>query len=116
MILKKKNQIRSRRANRVRTRITGTAARPRLSVFRSNKHMSVQLIDDVRGVTIASVHSKQIKEGKTKTEKAQAVGAAIAKKAATLGVKEALFDRGRSRYHGRVKSVAEHARENGLSI
>ncbi len=102
---------------RVRKKIAGTAEKPRLAVFRSNNEIYVQLIDDDKGATLASSSSqdKDIKAQKvTKTEKSKLVGQAIARKAKDLGINVAVFDRGGNLYHGRVKSVADGAREGGL--
>ena len=102
---------------RDRKRIIGTAVRPRLSVFRSNTEIYVQLIDDDGAKTLASASSKDkdiVAQKGTKTEKSKLVGAAIARKAAELGLKDVVFDRGGYLYHGRVKSVADGAREGGL--
>lgn len=103
----------------IRKKISGTAQKPRLSVFRSNSDVYVQLIDDSTGVTIASASSKEkdIEAQKaTKTEKSKLVGAAIARKAADLNITTCVFDRGGYLYHGRVKSVADAAREAGLQF
>jgi large subunit ribosomal protein L18 len=102
---------------RVRKRIIGTSVRPRLSVFRSNTEIYVQLIDDDSAKTLASASSKDkdiVAQKGTKSEKSKLVGAAIARKAAELGLKDVVFDRGGYLYHGRVKSVADGAREGGL--
>ena len=102
---------------RVRKRIIGTSVRPRLSVFRSNTEIYVQLIDDDSAKTLASASSKDkdiVAQKGTKTDKSKLVGAAIARKAAELGLKDVVFDRGGYLYHGRVKSVADGAREGGL--
>ena len=110
----------SRRQNiryRIRAKIAGTAQKPRLSVFRSNADIYVQLIDDDSSATLASASSrdKDIAAQKvTKIEKSKLVGAAIARKAIDLGLKNVVFDRGGNLYHGRVQSVAEGAREGGL--
>ena len=104
---------------RIRKKINGVAARPRLSVFRSNTEIYAQLINDDNGSTIASVSSldKDIKAQKvTKTEKSKLVGNAIARKANDLGLTTVVFDRGGYIYHGRVKGVAEGAREGGLQF
>ncbi|MEO1487407.1 MAG: 50S ribosomal protein L18 [Bacteroidota bacterium] len=107
---------------RIRRRIRkisfGTEARPRLSVFRSNKEIYVQLIDDNKGVTLAAASSrdKEIDAKGTKSEIAAAVGKAIAEKAKKIGVETVAFDRGGNLYHGRVKSLAEGAREAGLKF
>ena len=103
----------------IRKTVSGTAQRPRLSVFRSNAEIYVQLIDDENGVTLAAASSKDkdIKAQKApKTELSNLVGKAIATKAGALGIQSAVFDRGGYLYHGRVKAVAEGAREGGLQI
>jgi large subunit ribosomal protein L18 len=111
---------RDRRRRTVRKKISGTAVKPRLSVFRGNKGMSCQVIDDVRGVTLASASTleKEFKNaGKmTKSEMAARLGEAIAKRAAEKGVTKVVFDRGGYKYHGRVKALADAARENGLEF
>jgi large subunit ribosomal protein L18 len=104
---------------RIRKSIIGTAARPRLSVFRSNDDIYVQLIDDDSAKTLASASSrdKDIAAQKgTKVEMSKLVGSAIARKAGELGLKDVVFDRGGYLYHGRVKAVAEAAREGGLKF
>ena len=104
---------------RVRKKIAGTAQRPRLSVFRSNTEIYVQLIDDDNAKTLASASSrdKDIAAQKTnKSEKSKLVGSAIARKAVELGLKDVVFDRGGYLYHGRVKAVADGAREGGLNF
>ena len=104
---------------RIRKKIAGTAARPRLSVFRSNAEIYAQLIDDDNAVTLvaASSRDKDIAAQKiTKTEKSKLVGAAVARKATELGLTTCVFDRGGNLYHGRVKSVADGAREGGLKF
>src|SRR5579871_43031 len=104
---------------RVRKKISGTAQKPRLAVFRSNADIYVQLIDDDSSKTLASASSrdKDIAAQKgTKSEKSKLVGAAIARKAAELGLKDVVFDRGGFLYHGRVKAVADGAREGGLNF
>ena len=103
----------------IRKKVAGTSAKPRLSVFRSNADIYVQLIDDVNGLTLASASSadKDIKAQKgTKIEKSKLVGAAIAQKATSLGLQTVVFDRGGNLYHGRVKAVADGAREAGLQF
>lgn len=115
--IKLQNRKKVRRAARVRRQITrGTAERPRLSVFRSNVHTSAQLIDDVAGRTLVSASSIEIKKTgkKSKTEAAREVGKLIAERAAKAGIATAVFDRGSYRYHGRVKALAEGAREGKL--
>jgi large subunit ribosomal protein L18 len=103
----------------IRKKVAGTSGRPRLSVYRSNADIYVQLIDDVNGATLASASSadKDIKAQKgTKIEKSKLVGAVIAKKATALGLETVVFDRGGNLYHGRVKAVADGAREAGLKF
>lgn len=112
MLKKVKNH--QKRAVRVRSRITGTATRPRLSVFRSNTHISVQLIDDITGVTLCSAHDKW--EKGTKTERATLVGTKIAETMKEKKIKSCIFDRGGYLYHGRVKALAEAARAAGIAF
>ncbi len=103
----------------IRKKIAGTAEKPRMSVFRSNAEIYVQLIDDDNGVTLASASSrdKDIAAQKvTRTEKSKLVGAAIARKATELGITRVVFDRSGNLYHGRVKNVADGAREGGLAF
>ncbi len=113
MLTKQAHKI--RRAIRVRSQIQGSATRPRLSVFRSNSHIFVQAIDDVNGVTLASASDLKIQKG-TKTERAQEIGKEIASKLLANGVQTCVFDRGGNLYHGRVKALADGAREAGLSF
>lgn len=103
-----------RRAARTRSQIFGTAARPRLSVHRSLKHISAQLINDESNKSLVGVNDSKLTG--TKTEKAKAVGKAIAEAAKKVQVTEVVFDRGSYLYHGRVKAVAEAAREHGLKF
>ncbi|MFD0993103.1 50S ribosomal protein L18 [Tenacibaculum geojense] len=112
-----KLERRQRIKYRIRKIVTGTAEKPRLSVFRSNKEIYAQLINDVEGVTIASASSrdKEITSG-SKAEAAQAVGKAIAEKATKAGVETVAFDRNGYLYHGRVKALADAAREAGLKF
>jgi large subunit ribosomal protein L18 len=108
---------RARRHRRVRKKVTGTAERPRLSVFRSNRHIYAQIIDDASGATLvsASTMEKDLQlAGKNKTEAAAEVGRAIAGRAREKGVDRVIFERGGNLYHGRVKALAEAAREGGL--
>ena len=112
-----KNQVRKKRHARVRSKITGTAERPRLNVYRSNKHLYAQLIDDTAGVTLASASTMEKEfEGNGNVEAAKAIGATIAKRATEKNIKSVVFDRGGYLYHGRVKALAEAARENGLEF
>jgi len=110
------NKIRERRAIRVRAGISGTALRPRLSVFRSHRFIYAQLIDDASGKTLAAASSKEVKVKGDKKAQAKAVGESIAKKAKDLGIKSAIFDRGAYQYHGRVKILAEAFKEGGLNL
>jgi large subunit ribosomal protein L18 len=105
---------------RIRKRVHGTADKPRLSVFRSNRHIYAQLIDDNRGVTLASACSREKeiadKTGMKKTEQAALVGKLLAVKCKEKGIDSVVFDRGGYKYHGRVKSLANAAREGGLKF
>jgi large subunit ribosomal protein L18 len=112
-----KNKLRQRRHMRVRGKISGTAERPRLSVYRSNNNIYAQLIDDVKGVTLASASTLDSEvSGKTKTDQAASVGELIAKRGAAKNIKNVVFDRGGYLYHGRVAALATAARENGLQF
>lgn len=109
---------RNLRKQRVRASITGTSKRPRLSVFISHKHVTAQIIDDSKHVTIAyatTVNNSSISKG-TMTQKAQLIGQDIAKKAKTAKIKQIVFDRNGRLYHGRIKVLAEAAREEGLEF
>ena len=112
-----KNEERTRRHERVRTKISGTPARPRLNVFRSNAHIHAQIIDDVNGKTLVSASSVEMKLANGgNVEAAKAVGAEVAKRALEANITEVVFDRGGNVYHGRVKALAEASRENGLKF
>ena len=116
-----KYKRRSRRQNHVRRNIRKHSTLPRLSIHRSTKHISAQVIDDAAGKTLAAVTttSKSLSgdlAGKTKSERAAVIGAEIARRAKDAGVEAVVFDRGASRYHGRVKALAEAAREAGLKF
>ena len=108
-----KGDRRLKRRRRVRAKISGTATRPRISVFRSNRGISAQLVDDVAGKTIAAVQWTEFRDA-SKAEQAAKVGAALAERAKAAGVESAVFDRGGYQFHGRVKALAEGAREGGL--
>jgi large subunit ribosomal protein L18 len=110
-----KTQMRQKRHNRLRHRVNGTASRPRLAVYRSNKFIYAQLIDDESNKTIASSDSRKVSAG-TGVEKAKAVGADIAKKATDSKITEVVFDRGGFRYQGIVAALADSAREGGLKF
>lgn len=112
-------EARQRRHLRVRTKVAGTAERPRLSVFRSANHIYAQLVDDVAGRTLASASSlepgvRESLKGMNKVEKAAAIGKLLSERAMEKGIKEVVFDRGGYLYHGRVESLAKGAREGGL--
>ena len=107
--IQRRNKIKAR----IRGRISGTAARPRMTVFRSNKQIYVQLVDDLAGKTLVSASSKGIAEG-NKSEIAAKVGESIAKKALEAGISEVVFDRNGYLFHGRVKALADAARNGGL--
>jgi large subunit ribosomal protein L18 len=116
---KTRQELRHRRHLRVRKKVTGTAGRPRLAVFRSLKHIYAQLVDDDRGVTLLGVAdgSEGIQvDGKGKVARGKAVGKLLAEKAKAAGISKVVFDRAGYRYHGRVQAVAEGAREGGLEF
>lgn len=100
------NKIRERRKKRIRAKIRGAAGKPRLSIFKSNRYLYAQLINDENGRTLASASGK----------KADEVGKAIAKEASEAGITDAIFDKGRYKYHGQIKTICETARANGLKI
>lgn len=110
--------LKKRRRNRVRAKVSGTADRPRASVFKSARFINVQLIDDKKGVTLLDVYSKQLmgKRQGNKIEIASKVGKEVALQAKKKGIKEIVFDRGSYRYHGRVKAVADAMRDDGLDF
>jgi large subunit ribosomal protein L18 len=117
----KKMDARKRRHQRIRAKISGTAERPRLNVFRSLEHISVQVIDDVAGHTLASASTLEKSlavdlSGKNKREQATAVGKLIAQRAKDMGITQVVFDRSGYLYHGRVKALADGAREGGLEF
>ena len=116
-----RDKARERRHRRVRVTANGTPERPRLSVFRSLRHITAQVVDDVLGRTLVSASTldgdlKAQVEGKKKTEQAKLVGKALAERAQKAGVKKVVFDRGGYKYHGRVKALAEASREGGLDF
>jgi len=112
-----KPQQRQRRHRRVRAKVRGNAERPRICVFRSNRGISAQLIDDDRGHTVAAATwTEDDLKALPRMEQAQKVGARLAERAKAAGVERAVFDRGGYRYHGRVKALAESAREAGLTV
>ena len=110
-------QRRLRRRRRVRAKVSGTAERPRISVFRSNRGISAQLVDDVAGTTIAAVQWTEAELRSLKPlEQAKRAGALLAERAKAAGVETAVFDRGGYQYHGRVKAFADGVREGGLAV
>lgn len=114
--LKDKLKNNFRRSNRVRSRISGTTQRPRLSVFISNTHISAQIIDDSNQKTLVGFSTQGKKKSGTMTEMAENVGTEIAKKAKAAKVKKVVFDRGPKNYHGRIKALADAARKEGLEF
>ena len=114
-----RNEMRLQRHKRIRATLSGTAEKPRLNVFRSNANITAQIIDDTKGVTLVSASTLEsdlkIKNGGN-VEAAKLIGAEIAKRAKKANIKEVVFDRGGYLYHGRVKDLAEAARENGLEF
>jgi large subunit ribosomal protein L18 len=117
MTVKTKPAQRTRRRRRVRAKVSGTAARPRLSVFRSNRGISAQLVDDESGRTLAAVAwNEEPLKGLGRMEQATKAGTLLAERAGKTGVERAVFDRGGYRYHGRVKALADGAREGGLAL
>ena len=116
---KGKAVARSRRHFRVRKKITGTAARPRLVVTRSNRHMVAQLVDDASGRTLVSASTLEVdlrEADGSKSDKARKVGQLIALRSQQAGIESAVFDRGGNKYHGRVAAVADGARDGGLAL
>lgn len=114
--LQKKTKNKQQRAVRTRSSIHGTAERPRLSVVISNRHVSAQIINDDEGKTLAAATSISSKGGVSMTEKAKEVGTEIAKRAKKAKITTVTFDRGAKKYHGRIKELADAARENGLEF
>ena len=116
MEAKAKREARLKRHARVRKKISGNAQRPRLAVFRSNRHIYAQLVDDVRASTIVQASDREVAAEGDKTARAKAVGGLLADRAKQAGIDRALFDRGGRLFHGRVAALAEGAREGGLRI
>ena len=117
----KSQQARHRRHRRIRKRVFGMPERPRLNVFRSHKHIYAQVIDDTTGSTLVAASTVDVElqgkvSGKSKTEQAHLVGNTVAERAIDAGVKKVVFDTGGYRYHGRVKALADAARETGLDF
>lgn len=116
MAVRKARELRLRRHNRVRRKVAGTGARPRLSVFRSSAHIYAQIIDDTAGHTLVAASSKADGATGTKSDQARAVGTLIASKAKAAGITQVVFDRGGFKYHGRIQALADAAREAGLEF
>jgi large subunit ribosomal protein L18 len=116
MAVLEKRMHREKRHKRVRRKVAGTAARPRLSVYRSNVHIYAQLIDDAAGKTLAAADSREVGESESRKDAARRVGALIAKEASQAGIKAVVFDRGGNKYHGRIAALAEGARQGGLKL
>jgi large subunit ribosomal protein L18 len=117
MTVKTKEANRLKRRRRVRAKVRGTAARPRISIFRSNRGIFAQLIDDERGVTLASVNwTEDALKSLGRMEQATQAGKLLAQRAKEAGIERAIFDRGGYQYHGRVKALADGAREEGLAV
>ncbi len=116
--IKSQNQIRERRRGRVRVKVKGTGERPRLNVFCSNKGFYLQIINDEKGITLASAHIKELetKDKLKRVDQAKALGELIAQKAIDKKIKKIVFDRSHYKYHGRVKAIAEGARSKGLEF
>ncbi len=119
---KKKAQLAERRRKRVRGKVSGTAAKPRLTVCKTLKHVYAQIVDDTRGVTLAFAGTlskgvtDKVSKAKNKTDSAKLIGTAIAELAKEKGITKVVFDRNSSQYHGRVRALAEAAREGGLEF
>lgn len=111
-----KRAHKNRRRARIRRKIFGTAERPRLSVYRSNVHIYAQLVDDLRGHTLAAADSREVSGVENRTDAARKVGELIARKADDAGIEAVVFDRGGNKYHGRVAALAEGARSGGLNF
>jgi large subunit ribosomal protein L18 len=117
MTVRTKPQARLKRRRRVRAKVSGTAVRPRISVFRSNRGIAAQLVDDIAGHTLAAVAWTEAPlRDKSPMEQAGAAGKLLAERAQAAGVSSAVFDRGGYQYHGRVKAFAEGVREGGLTV
>ncbi len=115
--INKKLATKERRKNRVRVKVSGTSERPRLSVFRSNRGFYLQIIDDSKGITLVSAHSKELKaDNKNNIELAIKLGQLLGKKAKDKKIEKIVFDKSAYRYHGRVKAIADAVRESGIEF
>jgi large subunit ribosomal protein L18 len=115
-VVEKKRLHREKRHKRVRRKVSGTAERPRLSVYRSNVHIYAQLVDDDAGNTLAAADSREVGEAENRKETARKVGELIANRATDAGIEAVVFDRGGNKYHGRIAALAEGARSGGLRL
>ncbi|HEY6674801.1 MAG TPA: 50S ribosomal protein L18 [Rubrobacteraceae bacterium] len=115
-VVEKKRVHREKRHKRVRRKVSGTAERPRLSVYRSNVHIYAQLVDDDAGNTLAAADSREVGEAENRKEAARKVGELIANRATDAGIEAVVFDRGGNKYHGRIAALAEGARSAGLKL
>ena len=115
-VIQKKRLPREKRCRRVRRKVSGSAERPRVSVYRSNVHIYAQLIDDDAGHTLAAADSREVGEAENRTEAARKVGELVARRAAEAGIETVVFDRGGNKYHGRIAALAEGARSGGLRL
>ena len=116
MVSAQRRTSRTRRHFRLRKKVSGTATRPRLIVKRSTRHLYVQVVDDVRGVTLASASTYKLDVDGDKTAAARKVGELVAERAKAAGITSVVFDRGGDKYHGRIAALADAARENGLDF
>jgi large subunit ribosomal protein L18 len=115
-VVEKKRQHREKRRKRVRRKVSGTAERPRLSVYRSNVHIYAQLVDDDAGYTLAAADSREVGEAENRKEAARKVGELIASRASGAGIEAVVFDRSGNKYHGRIAALADGARSGGLKL
>ena len=115
-VVHKKRLHREKRRRRVRRKVSGTAQRPRLAVYRSNIHVYAQLIDDDAGHTLAAADSREVAGAENRTEAARKVGELVARQGAEAGIETVVFDRGGNKYHGRIAALAEGARSGGLRL
>ena len=115
-VVEKKRLHREKRHKRVRRTVSGTAERPRLSVYRSNVHIYAQLVDDDAAKTLAAADSREVGEAENRKEAARKVGELIANRATDAGIEAVVFDRGGNKYHGRIAALAEGARSGGLKL
>ena len=115
-VVEKKRLHREKRRKRVRRKVSGTAQRPRLSVYRSNVHIYAQLVDDDAGNTLVAADSREVGEAENRKDAARKVGELVASRASEAGIETVVFDRGGNKYHGRIAALAEGARSGGLKL